>query len=152
MEPTTQRKTTRERFAEHLARAAVQRFRHASYRHFVEVAHQKRWGHVRSVQGAASQEWLNAVVKKMEAPQRRRERQARARERARRLVQDRILNVFADLGDGLRGEEIAAAARIDEDKVWRLLEQMKRDGWLVDKGETGWVRWGSLTDAERSAA
>ncbi len=46
-----------------------------------------------------------------------------------------VARVFANLGDGLRVEEIAAASGLTEDQVWRALKG-RID--FQNKGDRGW--------------
>ena len=132
--------TARERFEAFKARSAVRRFRQASLQHFIDRAVALRWGHVRHVKGAATLEQLDAIVDKLERPWRRKEARKTAAHRRQGRDRAAVLQAFESLGDGLRGEEIAANTGLPEARVWKALKALKKDGWLKDRGEPGWFR------------
>jgi hypothetical protein len=49
-----------------------------------------------------------------------------------------IESAFAKLGQGIRGEEIAAASGLDEERVFRALKWAKKQYALFDDGDRGW--------------
>lgn len=69
-----------------------------------------------------------------------------ARQQAAPELRQVVARAIARLGNGVRGEEIAAATGVPEDAVFAALQRM--GGEVVDRGDQGWF----LRDADPHAA
>lgn len=63
-----------------------------------------------------------------------------------------IESAFAKLGQGIRGEEIAAASGLDEERVFRALKWARKQCALFDGGDSGWFFYEQRHAVEASAA
>lgn len=116
----------------------------------------------RDVRGACERRDLDKLLgllpsverERAEEQRRRRNEQAARRRRWARIEEEqRVTDVLAEMGDGMRFYELAAAARFeDPERVLRILKRLAKAGDVVDKGERGWFRAGVEDPHEQKSA